>query len=407
MINPHSGPGTYTIGRESLYPQEKLMEMSQNKNKLIIGIPHEWDENETRIALTPQGVSLLVDAGHHVIVEKGAGDNSRYTDNDYSEAGAIITTSSSEVFQSDVILKILPPTEVEAQQIKERATLFSFLNISNLSKSAVRILMEKKVTAFSLEMFQDEHQCFPVVRSLSEIEGIASVVVATHLLSNATNGKGVMLGGITGITPSEVLILGAGTAGTVAARAALGMGATVKVFDQSLYQLREIVHSLGQHIFTSNLHPSVMEKAIKSADVVIGTLRFLNGARRFMLGENLIMQMKKGSVLVDLSIDQGGCFETSSPTTIKKPTFEKYGVIHHCLPSISVLFARSASIAFSNIISGLILDISQSNGIVNSIRENEGLRHGIVLFSGILTNHYVGKKLDLPSKDISLLLAAF
>ncbi len=407
VSNPLSSSSFYNVGQEALYPQEKLLDVNQKTHKLRIGIPKEKDPNETRILLTPQGVNLLVDAGHEVYIEKGAGINANYPDNVYSEAGASICSMASEVWQSDIIFKILPPDAKEASQLRERSTLFCMLNLSNLSKEAMRIMMERKITMISLEMLQDEHNCYPVVRSLSEIEGIASVVVATNLYSYSAGGKGVMLGGITGVSPSEVVILGAGTAGTVAARAAMGMGAYVKVFDHSLYQLREIVHNLGQQVFTSNLHPTVLAKALKSADVVIGTLRFLNGARRFMLNKELIQIMKKGAVIVDLSVDQGGCFETTRPTTIDNPTFEEYNVIHHCLPSISVLFGRSASIAFSNIISGLALDISQSNGIVNSIRENIGLRHGVVLFSGILTNHYVGKHFDLPSKDISLLLAAF
>ncbi len=405
--NPTKNPSTINIGQASLYPQEKLMEIARDRCQLIIGIPKEIDENETRIALTPQGVNLIVEAGHKVVFESGAGSAAKYSNQDYSEAGAEITDSISEVYQSDIVVKILPPTHEEARRLKERSTLFSMLSLTNLAKEALLVMMDKKVTLISLDMLLDESENFCVVRSLSEIEGIASVVVATHLLSNATYGKGVMLGGITGITPSEVLILGAGTAATVAARAALGMGATVKIFDHSLFKLREIVSNLGQHVFTSNLHPKVLAKAIKSADVVIGTMRYLNGSKRFMLSEELIKLMKPGTVLVDLSVDQGGCFETTHPTTIKKPTFEKYGVIHHCLPSISVLFGRSATIAFSNIVSALLLDIYQMNGVAHSIREDKGIRNGVVLFSGILTNHYVGQHFDIPSKDISLLLAAF
>lgn len=407
MHKPIEGAGAYHIGQESLFPQEKLLELAKNENAISIGIPREKDPDETRISLTPQGVNLIVDSGHKVILERGAGDTARYTDKDYSEAGAIITQNIGEVFQADVILKVLPPSEKEAALFKERSTLFCMLSLTKLTKETIHILMAKKITAISLDTFQDEHACYPIVRSLSEIEGIASINVATHYLSHATNGKGVLLGGITGISPAEVVILGAGTAGTVAARAALGMGAAVKVFDHSMYLLREISHNLGRHVFTSNLHPSVLSKALKSADVVIGTMRFLNGVRRFMLTEELIQLMKKGTIIVDLSVDQGGCFESTRPTTLKHPVYEKHGVIHHCLPSISALFPRSASIAFSNIISSLVLDIAQTNGITNAVKENAGIRHGVFLFCGILTNHYVGKHFDISSKDISLLLAAF
>lgn len=267
--------------------------------------------------------------------------------------------------------------------------------------------MNKKVTAIAMDLLADEHQTFPIVRSLSEIEGNVAVMVAAQQLRNENGGKGVMLGGVTGISPTELVILGAGTAGTVAAKAALGLGAEVKVFDQSISKLRDLVNTIGQNVFTSNLHPNVLSKALKSADAVIGTLRFLYGSKRFMVTNELVQLMKPGAVIIDLSVDQGGCFETSAPTTLKKPLYEAYNIKHYCLPGISVLVPRTASIAFSNILTQLLLEVGERGGVMNYIKEDMGFCNGVYCYQGILTNHHIGSRFNLPSKEIGLLLAAF
>lgn len=399
--------GFYQIREEALYPQEQLLDISKSAIKSSIGIPNDCSEIETRVLLSPQGVNLLVESGHDIFIETGAGLKASFSDKDYSEAGAVIVDNKAEALQCDMVVKIKPPTEKEVGLMKDRSFLFSTFCITGFDKKSVQLMMSKKINAFALDFFMDEHECYPVVHSISEIEGIAAVMTGAHYLSNSTGGKGVMLGGVTGISPTEVVVLGAGTAGTVATRAAMGMGAAVKVFDHSLYQLRDIAHNLGTQLFTSTLHPIVLSKALRTADVVIGTLRFLNGSSRYILGRELIELMKPGAVIVDLSVDQGGCFETTRATTIKKPVFVEHGVIHHCLPGISVLYARSATIAFSNVISGLLLDISQHSGPLNFIKESKGFSKSCYLYRGILTNHYLGDHFDLPSKDISLLLAAF
>lgn len=399
--------GFYQIREEALYPQEKLLDLKKSDKKQSIGIPNDCTDSETRLLLSPQGVNLLVESGHDIFMEEGAGRLASFTDNDYSEAGAVISKNKSEVLQCDIILKTKPPTVKDVALMKERTSIFSTFCITGFRKEAIKMMMGKKINAFALDFFMDEHECFPIVHSISEIEGIAAVITGAHYLSNSTGGKGVMLGGITGVSPTEVVVLGAGTAGTVATKAAMGMGAAVKVFDHSLYQLRDIAHNLGTQLFTSNLHPTVLAKALRTADMVIGTLRFLNGSSRYILSTELIQLMKPGSVIVDLSVDQGGCFETSKATTLKKPVFVEHGVIHHCLPSISVLYGRSATIAFSNVLSGLLLDISQYSDPLNFVKESKGFSKSCYLYRGILTNHFLGEHFDLPSKDISLLLAAF
>lgn len=397
----------YGIGREALYPQEQLLDIKQNNKRSSIGIPKENHNSETRIPLTPQGIGLLVDNGHEVYIERGAGEAANFKDTDFSEVGAMIVDAKAEIFSKDIVIKVTLPTEEEINMTKERGILFSTLNLLGLDTTMIRKIMDKKLTAVALDLLSDEYGAFPIVRSLSEIEGNLSVTLASQHLSKLHGGKGVLLGGVTGISPAEVIILGAGTAGMFAAKTALGMGAVVKVFDYSIAKLRELEHNLGQRIFTSNLHPSVLSKALKSADVVIGTLRFLYGARRFMVTEELIRIMKPGTVIVDLSVDQGGCFETSKCTTLKNPVFEDHGVQHICLPGVSVLVPRTSSIAFSNIITPMLLDIVEGGGIMEYIKADKGFCNGVYIYQGILTNHYIGQLYNIPSKDIGLLLAAF
>ena len=403
----YSTQSLYNIGREALYPQEQLLELNQSDKSITIGIPKEDFNIERRIPLTPQGVGLLVENGHQVMVEENAGKYARFTDQDYSEAGAIIVKEKKEVFLSDIILKIQPPLKDEIEMMKERSTLISTLNLNNMCKEHVQLMLKKKINAVAFDLLVDENNTYPIMRSISEIEGNVAIMQAARYLSNENEGKGVMLGGVTGISPTEVVILGAGSAGMTAARTALGMGATVKVFDHSLFKLREMENSVGQRIFTSNLHPSALSKALTSADVVIGTIRFLNGAKRFMVSEELIQLMKPNSVIVDLSVDQGGCFETTKATSLDKPCYKCKGVIHICLPNLSTTVAKTASIAYSNILSSLLLQIADSGGIKNLVKEDLGFCKGVYVYHGILVNHIIGGQLDIPSKDIGLLLAAF
>lgn len=408
MVEPNIPPQSfYGIGREALYPQEQMVNVKSNNKRFSIGIPADDQNRETRIPITPQGVGLLVENGHEVYIERGAGLAANFSDADYSEVGAQIVETKNEAFNKDVVVKVTLPQEEDICLLKERAILFSNLNLSGLDVKIVRKIMDKKVTAVALDLVADENGIFPIVRSLSEIEGIVAINTAAKYLSISNGGKGVLLGGVTGISPTEVVILGAGTAGTVAARTAIGMGSVVKVFDYSISKLRDLDNNLGHRVFTSNLHPNVLSKALKSADVVIGTLRFLYGSRRFMVTEELIQLMKPGAVIIDLSIDQGGCFETSHCTTIKEPDYEVFRVKHICLPGISVLVPRTASIAFSNIVSQLLLEMGERNGIMDFIKYDKGFSSGVYVYQGILTNHYIGAQYNLPSKDIGLLMAAF
>jgi alanine dehydrogenase len=392
---------------QKLFPEECLLREMTYQSRLSIGIPKENKEIETRLGLTPEGVAIVVEEGHSVYVQRGAGESISYTDLQYSEAGAFIVDEAAEVFSTDIVLKIAPPTREELQLMKSSATIFSLLQLTNLSKECIELMMEKKLTAIAYELIKDHQKAFPVVNSLAEIEGISAIGVASELMTSQHGGKGLLLGGIAGIFPTEVLILGAGTVCTVAARIALAIGAEVRIFDYNINKLRQIKQQLGQHVFTSVIHPNALFKALASADAVIGNLRYINETERFMVSEDLVKTMKKGAVIIDLSIDQGGCFETSNCRKIINPIYEKHGVIHYCAPNISARVPRTASMALSNIIAPMLLEIGKSGSIKSEISENAGFRNGVYVYEGIPVNRLIAEYYGIKSNDIGLLIAGF
>ncbi len=387
----------------SLLPKEEMLEIAQQRGNLFIGIPKETSFQERRVALVPDTVSVLVANGHRVRVEKGCGEGSNFSDRDYSEAGAEICTKK-EVFESDIIFKVAPPSEEEVELMKGNQTLISALQISIQPKKILKMLMDKKMTAIAWDYIRDESGVFPVVRTLGEIAGTTSVLVAGELLSTFGDGKGVMLGGIAGVQPAEVVVIGAGTVGEYATRAALGLGASVKVFDNSLFKLRRLQNSLGTRVYTSVIQPKVLAKALMRCDVAIGALRAPLGRTPCVVTEEMVQQMKDGSVVVDVSIDQGGCFETSSVTNHDHPTYDRHGVIHYCVPNIASRVSRTASFALSNIFSPILVDMGDKGGCRELIGRDVGFRSGVYMFKGVLTSEVLGKVFDLKYKDIELLL---
>jgi alanine dehydrogenase len=395
------------IGNTAFMPREELLEIKQKTRKIRIGIPLESESGEKRVALTPESVNLLVDNGNEVILQKGAGIGSKYTDTDYSEHGARIVTSASEVFDADVVIKVAPFNEEEAGLPRPNQIVMSYLNVLKLTEETLTNLIRKKVTAFSFERIMDKDGMMPVIESMSEISGITSVLIASEHLSSMHGGKGIMLGGITGITPTDVVIIGANTAGEYAARAALGLGARVKVFDNSVNKLRRFQNLVGQRLETSVFHPQVLVKSLKSADVLIGAIELEDLRPWYYISEDMIMMMKKGSVVIDLSIDRGGCIETTECREMQDPVYEKHGVIHFSAWNLPSRVARTATIALSNIFTPMLQHLADSGGITPLLKNNNGLRHGVYLYNGILTNETLGQKFGILSKDIDLLLAAF
>lgn len=391
----------------ALLPQEEMLEVGNKKNHLFIGIPKETSFQEKRVPLGPSAVALLVNHGHKVVVQRGTGAGSNWSDKDFTEAGAQLVDDAEEVYKADLIIKVAPPTEGEIEMMQRNQTLISALQFTTHPKNYIQSLMKKKISAIAWDYIKDPEGILPVVRAMGEIAGITSVHIASEYMSSPRKGPGIMLGGITGVKPASVVILGAGTVAEFAARASLGFGASVKVFDNSIYKLNRLQNGIGRRIFTSTLQPKDLIKALKRADAVIGCIRAPHGRTPMVVSEEMVSEMKAGTVIVDVSIDQGGCFETSRVTTHENPVFEKYGVIHYCVTNIASRVARSASMALSNIFAPVLLDMGEYGGIEAYIRKHNGTRHGVYIYKGILTNADIGKMLDLPYKDIDLLMAAF
>lgn len=388
----------------SLLPKEEMLEIARKKGSLYIGIPKETSFQEKRVALVPETVSLLVSNGHRVKIETQGGEGANFTDRDYSEAGAEICYDKKEVFQCDIIFKVAPPSEEEVEMMPGNQTLISALQISIQPKVILQKLIQKKITAVAWDYIRDESGVFTVVRTMGEIAGTMSILIAGELLSTFESGKGIMMGGIAGVQPTEVVVIGAGTVGEYATRAAAGLGASVKVFDSSISRLRRLQNDLGSRVFTSVLQPKVLAKSLMRADVVIGALRAPLGRTPCIVTEDMVSNMKAGSVIVDVSIDQGGCFETSKVTTHDNPTFTQYGVIHYCVPNIASRVARTASFALSNIFSPILVDMGDHGSCGELIKHDPGFRSGVYIYKGILTSEVLGKVFDLKYKDIELLL---
>ena len=387
-----------------LLPQEEMLEIARKKGNLFIGVPKETSFQERRVALVPEAVGLLVANGHEVKVETKAGEKSNFSDNEYSEAGAQIVYNTKEIFECDIVFKVAPITEEEADMLTGDQTLISALQINIQPKEILQKLMEKKITAIAWDYMKDSEGGFPVVRTMGEIAGTTSVLIAAELLSSFKGGKGIMLGGIAGVQPTEIVVLGAGTVGEFATRAALGLGLSVKVFDNSLTRLRRLQNDVGTRVYTSVLQPKVLAKALMRADVVIGAIRSPFGRTPCVVSEDMVQNMKQGSVIVDVSIDQGGCFETSEITNHNDPTFEKFGVTHYCVPNIASRVSRTASFALSNIFSPLLLEMGENGGCKELIKNHHGFRNGVYMYKGTLTSEILGRIFDLRYKDMELLI---
>jgi alanine dehydrogenase len=392
---------------EFLMPREEMLEIGRQKCKLTIGVPKETVFQENRVLLVPDGVGLLSRHGHQVLIEANAGNSAHFTDHEYSEAGGQIVYSSEEIFKADIIMKVSPVSAAEIEMLKPKQTIFSSLQMSMQNEEFFRGLMSKKVTALAFELIRDKANSFPVIRAMSEIAGSTAIFIAAEYLSDLEYGRGKMFGGFTGIRPSEVVIIGAGTVGEYAARSAMGLGALVKVFDNSVFRMRRLQNNLGIRIFTSILHPAVLLESLKTADLVVGAIHVKDGKTPCLISEEMIREMKDGAIIIDVSIDQGGCFETSKPTTHKNPVFKKYGVTHYCVPNIPSKVPHTASQALNNIFVPIVLDIGTEGGIENLLKTDLGVRQGVYLYNGTSTNPFISKNFNLPFQDMDLLMAAF
>lgn len=389
--------------KQQLLPQEEKLEISRKKSELFIGIPNETCYQERRICLTPDAVTSLTFNGHRVMIEAGSGESSSYTDKEYSDAGAEITNDTRKVFGCPMILKVGPPTLAEIEMMSNQAILISSIQLKTTKKAYFEALSKKKITALAFEYIKDEDGTYPAVRASSEIAGTASVLIAAELMITNDFGKGLLFGNIIGVAPTDVVILGAGTVGEFAAKTALGLGANVKVFDNSITKLRRLQNNLNQRIFTSTIQSKSLLKALRRCDVAIGAM---SGVERcpVVVTETMVEHMKIGAVIVDVSIDTGGCFETSEVTSHERPTFIKSNVLHYCVPNIPSRYSKTASLSISNIISPYLMQIAEDGGLESAIRFDAGLKNGVYLYHGILTSKVIGDWFDLPNNDINLIV---
>ncbi len=395
----HTSPFT----KEQLIPQEETLEVYKNKGELFIGIPKETSYQEKRVCLTPDAVASITAHGHRIMIEADAGKWARFSDKEYSNAGAEITSDTKKVFSCPTILKMEPPSFDELEMINPQTTLISALQLKTQCKEYFQKLASKRLTALGFEFIRDDDGSYPAVRALSEIAGTASVLIASEIMSNNAAGNGLMFGNISGVPPIEVVVLGAGTVGEFATRSAVGLGANVKVFDNSLTRLRNIQSNIGKTLYTSTIQPKTLGKSLKRCDVLIGAVRGKNRSP-VLISEEMVQTMKKGAVIIDVSIDMGGCIETSEITTHDKPIFTKHGVIHYCVPNIPSRYARTSSISISNIFTPYLLHIAEEGGIENTLRFDKGLRNGLYFYHGILTNKSIADWFDLSYRDINLLI---
>ena len=387
-----------------LLPQEEMLEVKKHFKSLYIGIPKEISYQENRVSLSPDAVALLVSNGHKIVIEKGAGVNANFSDEDYSDSGATIVYNIKDVYKANVILKIEPPTTSEIKMMQKGQTLISALQLTTIDEKYINLLLKSEITALAYEYIKDENGILSLIRSISEIAGNTAILIAAEYLSNVNSGKGLMLGGVSGISPTEVVVLGAGTVGEFATRTALGLGASVRVFDSSITKLRRLQEIISQRVSTSILQPKALQKALMRADVVIGALRADDGRTPCVVSEEMVKKMKSGAVIVDVSIDQGGCFESSEVTNHKKPTYRKFDVVHYCVPNISSRVSRTASFAISNILAPTLLQIGMAGGVDDFLKQNAGLRSGVYAHKGMLTSAVLGSMFDMPYKNLNLIM---
>lgn len=396
-------PGSWAV------PKEMPASTRKSKKSLRIGVPKETFFQENRIPITPESVSVLVSNGHQVFIEHGAGEGARYTDIDFSDAGAIISYNTADVFnQADILLKISPLSGTELDYLRENQTLISAVNLGSLNPDYLNKLIKKNITAIGFEFYESEDGSLPLVQMMSEIAGVASIHIASELLTGKNNGRGILLGGITGIPPAEITIIGAGTVGFNAAQTAMGMGARVRIIDQEIYKLRRIEKELGINVYTSVAQGNYIRDSVRESDVVIGAAYKQGGRAPMVVTDSMVQEMREGSVIIDVAIDQGGCIETSRPTSHDDPTFIKHGVIHYCVPNIASRVARTASMAISNILGPLLISIGDNGGLDNLVRYNDGLKDGIYVYRRHLTKKSLAYLfgMSMNYRDIELLIVA-
>lgn len=382
-------------------------EVGSGRQRLRIGIPREVSNEERRVALAPSGVETLVADGHEVFLETHAGAGAGFDDQAYADAGAEIVESAEQLYQAaDLVAKVGPPCEAELAFLREKQTLVSALHLGGTDPSHLRRLMDLGVTGIAFEFIRDSDGTLPIVRMMHEIMGSMAVQIAARYLETFAGGRGIMLGGISGVPPTTVVILGAGVVGEWAARTALGYGAHVIVLDADLGALRALEHHLDRRITTAMAAPTYLRRALAQADVVIGAMMSDGGRSPVVVTEEMVQQMRSGAVVVDAVMDQGGCIETSRPTTLASPTFRVHDVLHYCVPNIPSNAARTATVALTNVLVPYLMQLADAPTVNEALWSNAGLRNGTYVYRRHLTKKSLATMFGMPHRDIELLIAS-
>ncbi len=402
IMNPYQV--AHQFGLKTL---EKPEEYAGSRVSMKIGLPRERSGDERRLAVTPGGVSVLKANGHEVFIEAGAGEEARFPDHEFSDAGANIAWSAEELYEySEIILKVAPPEKSEHKLLQPDQTIISALHLGNTTDLYLKELIRKNITGIGFEFIKSPDNSFPIVRMMHEITGSMSVQIAAHYLENNQMGQGIILGGISGVPPATVVILGAGIIAEYAARTALGYGAQVFVMDNDLAQLRHLENSLDRRIITAMATHQYISSALKIADVVIGAAMVEGHRAPCLVSRPMVDVMKSGSVIVDAVIDQGGCIETSRVTCHSDPVFTENGIVHYCVPNIPSNAARTATTALSNLLVPFLLDIGDAGGVHKAMWTNVSLRNGTYIYKNQLTKKSLAQLFDMPCRDIEMLIAS-
>lgn len=402
LLNPSDI--SHQLGLQTL---EKRARTGKSRISLKIGIPKEHSNDERRVAITPGGVSILSANGHEVYIEKNAGADANFADHEYTEAGATVAYSTEDLYKrSELIVKVAAPTSEEYELLQPDQIIISALHLGNTTEDFLNVMTRKGITGIGFEFIQSQDENFPIVRMMHEIIGSMSVQIAAHYLESNDGGQGIMLGGISGVPPATVVILGAGIIAEYAARTALGYGAQVYVMDNDLSQLRQLENSLDRRIITAMANHQYISSALKVADVVIGAAMVEGGRAPCWVTDTMVENMKPGSVIVDTVIDQGGCVATSRPTSHSDPTFITNEVIHYCVPNIPSNAARTATYALSNVLTPFVLVIGECGGINEALWSNVSLRNGTYVYKRHLTKKTLSNMFNLPYRDIDMLIAS-
>ncbi len=391
------------LAQQGILPMEAMTWTKKNAKSIHLGIPKEADADENRIALSPQAVQLLVANGHEIRIEKSAGERAGFSDSDYLLAGGQVTEDVQSIWKSDLIIKIQAPHAEEISQMKTGKAIISCASHQHVNGAILDLLNEKKILALGLEYAEDNGGGFPFVKIMAEIAGQLILPIASELLRKKGQ-PGILLGNVTGVPPCHIILLGSGEIVEQIARSAWHAGIQMQVFDKDIYKLQRLKQSLGFPLVTQVIDSENLPKALQDARVIVGALRSESGITPCVVTEEMVSTLKAGTLIMDVCIDQGGCFETSELTTLSRPTFEKYGVSHYCVPNIPSLVSHTASLAMSNLITSFLLKAGKTGGVEEMLWQGKSFMKGVYCFKGYVTHPLVGKLNQKPVKDIQLLL---